>query len=273
MLRRGRYSTDAVVLGSYDYGESDLILVFFTRTYGKLRGIAKGARRSRRRFVGKLDPGTWIRLGFHQGDRGDLVRVEDASLVRNLPALSNDIERLSEAHYLIELTGELTREGQEIPGVFDLLSAFLAMLDSAASGSAGGAAEASGAVSPAEFLRFFEIRLLTLVGYRPHIDGCVVCGAAFEGGPGEPAFSNDLGGAVCGWCRGKVAGRLVPVSAGTLRLLVTAARYSPEKLVRLKPAPAFSSESERMLEGFIRHQIGKELKTRVFMARMRASFA
>src|SRR3990170_904561 len=79
-MRKGHYSTEAIILNSFDYGESDRILAFYTKEFGKLRGIAKGARRSKRRFVGNICPPSYVNLLFSRGN-GELAIVEEASLL------------------------------------------------------------------------------------------------------------------------------------------------------------------------------------------------
>lgn len=250
-MKRGSYKDRAVVLNSVDYGESDRILTFYTLGRGKMSGIAKGARRSRKRFVGNLDPCSHINIGFFVNGTSDLARVEDASLIDAFSGFKTDIERYSEACYLLELASEMTREGQALPAVYHELVTFLKMLEE---GPGPGC------------LRFFEIRLLSLTGVLPHLGGCVVCRKAHEGE--RLFFSSDKGGTVCRGCSAGISG-LIPVSPGTAGLLSMAARLEDGKLSRLRPGPAFLDESERVLSDFIRFQLGKELKTRRFMAKLR----
>ncbi len=253
-MKKGLYKDSAVILNSLDYSESDRILTFYTLGRGKITGIAKGARRSRKRFVGNIEPASLVDLVFFHNDRTEMVRVEDARLVDAYPALKSDIVRLSGACYLLELVAEMTKEGQRIPGVFNLLAGFIKLL------------EAGGGDS---VLRFFEIRLLSMLGYLPHLDGCVVCRGPFAADE-RLYFSSEKGGTVCGKCA-TVAGSVAGVSAGTARLLSMAARFDTGKLARLKPGPEFLEESEEILYDFIKFQIGKELKTKRFMTKLRNS--
>lgn len=250
-MKRGLYKTPAIVLNSFDYGESDRILAFYTHGYGKIKGIAKGARRSRKRFVGKLDPATEIELIFFHNDRSELARVDDARLVNGFAGLKADIDSLSLGCYLLELTNEMTREGQILPAVYSLLADFLKML------------EAGEGDLP---VRFFEIRLLSILGYMPHLDGCVTCRSLDP----EPIkrFSPEKGGIVCKPCSTGLT-NLVAVSPATAALLSMAAKMGIDKLGRLKPAPGFFLESERLLYDFIRYLLGKELKTKRFLEKMK----
>jgi DNA repair protein RecO (recombination protein O) len=266
-MKRGLYKTQAVVLNSFDYGESDSILNFYTEDYGKLGGIAKGARRSRRRFVGNIEPMSHVRLVFFHSERSELVRVEEVALVNGFSELKLDIEALSVGYYLLELVSEMTREGQAIGRVFSLLTSFLGMLNS------GGEREV--------LLRFFEIKLLSVLGYMPHLNGCVVCGGplvADTSGAGL-LFSSEKGGVVCTGCSEYEASAgapygtsaTVPVSLGTVKVLSSAVRFDFDKLARLKPGAAFLTEGERLLDNCIKHQIGKELKTKKFLAKLRSA--
>ena len=254
-MKRGTYRARAVVLNSIDYGESDRILTFYTLEKGKLSGIAKGARRSRKRFVGNLDPLSHINIVYFHNDKSDLVRIEDASLIDAFSILKTDIDRLTDGCYLLELTSELTREGQALPAAYHSLVAFLKLLE------AGAGPEA---------LRFFEVKLLDQSGYLPHLTGCLSCRAAAEGE--RLYFSSAKGGLVCRGCSSGITG-LIPVSPATAALLAMSARLEPEKLGRLKPGPAFLDESERLLYDFIKFQLGKELKTRRFMAKLKSAGA
>src|SRR3972149_10767360 len=102
-MKRGSYRSAAVVLNSLDYGESDRILTFYTLENGKLSGIAKGARRSRKRFVGNLDPLSHIDLMFFHNGSTDFVRVEDARLIDAFAPLKEEIERLPRRRHTLPL--------------------------------------------------------------------------------------------------------------------------------------------------------------------------
>ena len=256
-MKRGSYKTHAVILNFFDYGESDRILAFYTGSYGKLKGIAKGARRSRKRFVGNLEIASHIMLGFFHSEKSDLVRVENVTLVNGFANVRKDIERLSEACYLVELVSEMTREGMIQPAVYSLLLSFLNMLNAGA--------------DPGVTLRFFEIKLLSVLGLMPHLDACVACRRPFGGEDAVAAkvsFSSEKGGIVCGQCaRGSFAN--IPISAGSARFLCAAERLDADKLGRLKPDAAFVREAGAMLDDFIRHQLGKELKTKIFLDKLK----
>ncbi len=260
-MKRGLYDTDALILNSFDYGESDRIITFYTSGFGKLKGIAKGARRSRKRFVGKLDLLTEIKLIFFHSEKSELARIETVELVDLFSRVKSGITSFSGGCCMAELVSEMTREGLPHPAVFGLLRDFLKMLD--------GSNEAE-ALSLA---RYFEIKLLTILGFMPHLTGCVVCRTDIRDGAGV-FFVPDKGGAVCGPCRTADKGAPgLAMSAGTAMFLASAARFDTDKLLRLKPGAACLEESEKILDEFIRHQIGRELKTKKFISKLNAAAA
>ncbi len=255
-MKRGHYETEAIVLGSFDLGESDRLISFCTRDFGRVKGVAKGARRSRRRFVGRLEPASHIRLFFHYSEKSELVRVEDAALVEGFDGLRADLERFAAACYLLELTGAFTRPGLSQPAVFDLLSDFVSLMES------GG--------DTALICRFFEVKLLSLLGYMPGFSGCVSCGAAFTdpaGGRGL-SFSTEKGGLLCSACSASDPATMA-MSRGTAMFMQAVERMNTDKLGRLRPGEFFLNESGPILDRFIKARLGHGLKARNFMDQMR----
>jgi len=91
----GHFTTEAIVLNSIDYGESDRIVTFYTLGFGKVKGIAKGAKNSRKRFVNNLEPFSYIKLLIFQKENRDLSIIEQADIIRRFDKLVFDIERLA----------------------------------------------------------------------------------------------------------------------------------------------------------------------------------
>ena len=257
---RRNIKTDAIILGTLDYGESDRIVTFYSREFGKLSGIAKGARRSKRRFVGNLDPPSHTKLLVFKDDRRELLRIDDGTLVEGFSGIKADIDRFAEACYMIELLRELTPDGLHIDGLFETVLGFLKFLQLSD--------------RPELTLRFFEIKLLTLLGYMPHLSGCVSCdddGGISTNGQ-KIFFSAERGGVLCAPCA-RMPEDALPLASGTAGFLSMASRLSIDKLPRLQPSAVFAREGEKVLSDFIRHRVGRELKTKKFMDKMRvASF-
>ncbi len=150
----------AIILRARAYRDSDKIVTFLTRDFGKLTGIAKGAKNSRRRFANCLDPLTRVRVYFRSKPGAGLVFMESCDLL--LPATPfAEPQKFAYGSYLIELADQLTGEAHAVPEVYDLLDG---ALDALASGAA-----------TAAFLRAFELHLLHRAGYEPHLESCAGC--------------------------------------------------------------------------------------------------
>jgi len=153
-------SSPAIILRSRVYAESDKIVTFFSAEVGKLTGIAKGARNSRRRFANCLDPFTMVRVHFKVRPNASLVFMESCDLLQAPGPLADPV-KLAYGSYLVELVDLLTVEAEPVDGVFELLEEALGELRI---GAATGA-----------FLRSYELRLLHHTGFHPQLDACAQC--------------------------------------------------------------------------------------------------
>lgn len=253
------FKTNAIVIRSLNYGESDKIVTFFTKDYGKLKGIAKGARRSRKRFQNALGLFSHLRLLFFDREGMGLVRVESGDILQSFPKIREDLKKIYFGNYYLELVNEMAGERESNPDAFDLLLSFLLGL------------ETSGAKE--EGLRMFEIRMLSLFGYRPHMIRCGLCKKGWEELREVPLlfFSLGKGTLVCGRCS-KMEEDLVPLSLGTARLIDQISQMDLATLHRLKFTPQALSESRGLLQKFITHQLGKELKSLKALRAISANF-
>jgi DNA repair protein RecO (recombination protein O) len=175
----------AIILRARAYRESDKIVTFLTRDYGKLTGIAMGAKNSRRRFANCLDPMTRVRAYFRSRPTSSMVFLESCDLLS--PALAfAEPGKFAYGSYLVELVDQLTGEGHAVPELYDLLAAGLADLEHEP--------------ATAAFMRAYELHLLQGAGYEPHFETCAVCRHGLAGRPRvflEPAH----GRLVCEICR------------------------------------------------------------------------
>ncbi len=183
----GALKTEAVVLRSLRYGEADRIMHLYTPARGRLSAIAKGVRRARSRFGGRLEPFFRLQIELHEG-RGELLTVTGAQTVEGHSRLRGDARALDAAARACDAVGRLFETGEPHPGVYNLLCRQLALLDEQAGGG-GAAAERAGSLS-------FRLKLLLAAGLAPQLGACANCG--------EPehlvGFSGAAGGVVCGAC-------------------------------------------------------------------------
>ncbi|MBW2058633.1 MAG: DNA repair protein RecO [Deltaproteobacteria bacterium] len=244
-----------IVIRSFDYGESDRIVTFLTREYGKVRGIAKGARRSRRRFANSLDLFCHVRVLFAEKEERPLMRIDQCDVVEFFPTLGQDVARMSYGSYFAELVDAMLEEGEAHRGVFDLLRGFLSILDQSG--------------TKEEMLRIFEVRLLSLVGYRPTLESCVRCGSSIDG-PGRIWFVPARGGVFCERCR-PAGEESFPLALGTARILEKAVETDLSKIERLRFSPLALRESREILPRFVKHHLNRELKSLRFLESIKSA--
>jgi len=242
------YKTDAIVIRSLNYGESDKIITLFTRDFGKIKGIAKGARRSKKRFQNALGLFSHLRLVFFDREGMGLMRVESSDILHSFPKIREDLKKIFYGNYYLELINEMAGERESNLEAFDLLLSFLHTLD--------------GAEPQEEQLRMFEIRMLSIFGYRPNLKRCSLCKRDREDLQESPSvfFSPEKGTLVCGRCS-KALNRLIPLSLGTARLIEKISQTELTKIHRLRFTLQALSESRELLPRFITYQLGKELKS------------
>jgi DNA repair protein RecO (recombination protein O) len=245
MNTRTRHKTEAILLRSLDYGESDRIVMFYTRDYGKLRGIAKGARRSRRRFANALELFCCSEIVFSRKGRDNLALIEESRVYNHFGGIRQDLEKTLMASHLIELTDQFTLEDKKSADLFALLHDFLAQID--------------GADCTEALLRFFEIRLLKCVGYQPVLDRCVACQAPLNGAD-VYQFNARAGGIRCSACH-RTGEMSLSCSTGTLKTLLMGQDVDLSRMSRLLMSEQSVLESRQILLHFIRHLLGKELKS------------
>jgi DNA repair protein RecO (recombination protein O) len=245
ILTRTELRTEAIVLRAIDYGESDRIVTFCTRDFGKVRGIAKGARRSRKRFANALEPFCCSRILFSRKNPESLALIEGCDVLSHFPGIRADLEKTLAASCLIDLTDQFTPEEKKSASSFCLLLDFLRLLEES--------------VLTEAMLRFFEVRLLRISGYSPVLDQCTCCRTPIVK---ERAYRFDAarGGLTCSICApgGREA---IPVSLGTIRTLLLAQEMEIGRLGRLFLSDQSADESRRLLAHFIRHLLGREPKS------------
>jgi DNA repair protein RecO (recombination protein O) len=184
----GTSFTEAVVLRSFPFGEADRVLHLFTASNGRVGAMAKGVRRTKSRFGGRLEPFSHVEVGLHRG-RGELGTITGASLVRSHDRIRSDGYRLQVGLIGLEAMLKLFTEEEENDRAFLALTRFLDALDER---------EPQPGRRPAldPVVLSFQLKLLWLSGFLPHVGSCVECGAE----EGIVAFDAAAGGAVCAAC-------------------------------------------------------------------------
>jgi len=245
------FRVDAVVLRHSDTGETDRSLVLYSRQLGRMRALAKGARKIASRKAGHIEPFTHVRLQLAKG-RGTLLVTQADTVDAYLP-LRDDLELTSHAAYVIELLDRFTYEDETgHPPVFRLLTDTLSRLASH--------------MDPWTVIRYYEIRLLDHLGFRPRLFECANCGREIIAE--DQFFSYHAGGVICPRC-GKGLPNINPISVDALKYLRHFQRSSYEGATRVRPALNVRNEAEKLMQGYFTYLLEKELNTPGFLKKIK----
>jgi len=189
---------EGVIIRHSNFGETDRLLTIFTRELGKVRAIAKGVRKIRSRKAGHVEPFTRTNLQIARGR--DLYILTQAEAVDVYTALREDLVLLVYAAYVIELTDRSTSDDEENRSIYNLLTRTLTRLDRGD--------------DPNLATRYFEIRLLDYIGFRPQLFTCARCDTEIQAE--DQYFSAYQGGVICFKC-GQRNPKVKPVSMQALK--------------------------------------------------------
>lgn len=236
--------TPAIVLTVKDLGEADRLVTFLTPERGRVTGLAKHAKKSKKRFANVLEPLNRVEFFLSARPGGDLEFLQKGELIQAYPSLRRDLRRLGAAAVLAELAGELASPPEAAAPIFAALEDALARLENG--------------VPADSLLASFALHLLKLGGYGFQLTACVACGKE----PSPPLhFSIPRGGVVCGDCRRNAPSPLVALNPGTWKLLRQAQEMPRDKLTRLIFPARQRDQSLAAIRVFLRYHLGRELKS------------
>ena len=227
--------TPAVVLKSRKWGDADRIVTFFTLKYGKVRGVARGARRMKSRFGSALEPFVHCDLDLFEKHGDPLYRISQADIRHAFPALRDSLETISGAARLANLAGAITADGDAVPRVFHtLLEGFRAIGDGS---------------DPSLAAALYELEVLRFAGYLPHLDRCNTC--QLREISEAWFFSPRAGGTVCAACVRHEPAQCPALSPACLAFFRQALRMDLALLPRLKPTAAIRNELREVIELYV----------------------
>ncbi len=244
------YTTDAIVLKRHNFGEADRIVTLYTPEHGKLRAIAKGARRPASRLAGHLELFCLSALQLAHGRELDVVtQAETRDAFR---PVRDDLARTTQAIYALELVDRLTPDRQESRAVFDLLHELLVGL----------CAPTPSALA----LPYFAVHALAALGYRPQLAQCVACRAEIV--PGSNYFSHPLGGVLCPAC-GPAEPTAQTIPLNVLKALRYLQRTPTLAEVRVSVSPEIAGGAEAVLRAYGEYLLEHRLRAGEFLDRLR----
>ncbi|MGA2489545.1 MAG: DNA repair protein RecO [Anaerolineales bacterium] len=245
------FRVEAVVLRHVDWGEADRILTLYTRERGKVRAIAKGARKIRSRKAGHLEPFTRVTLQLAKG-RDLLIITQVDTLDAYLP-LGENLVKTGYASYVIELLDRFTYEDEsENQAIYHLLAETLSRI----------AAEADSWLA----IRYYEVRLLDLLGFRPHLFECASCGEKIQAV--DQFFSPVAGGVVCPKCGARMPG-VWSVPVGALKVFRHLQRSSYPEARRARPTPEVRNELETLIQKYLTYLLERGLNSPGFIKQIK----
>ena len=240
------YKEQGVVLRSAKLGEADKIVTIMTQGSGKVRGVAKGIRKTTSRFGARLEPFTHVSLMLYRG-RGQLDTITQAEIIAPYMTIRSDLALFAAGETMLEAVDKVAEEQERNVRLVVLLLAGLRALEARPA-------------DPSAVAESFMLKLLSLSGFHPSLTACAVCGAR------DPQlFSAGLGGAVCATCAER---GVVPVSREVLGYLAQLAVADlTEAGAAVQPEQRVRADARGLLYGFAEYHLERRMKSLPMLAR------
>lgn len=245
------FRVEAVVLKHYDQGEADRMLTVYSRQRGKLRALAKGVRKVHSRKAGHVEPFTHVSLQLATGRHWYVLSQAEA--IDTYPRLRQELEQVGNASYVVEMLDRFSYEEEESnSAIFQLLTDTLKRLD--------------GGQDAFVTVRYYEMQLLDLLGFRPELHKCVVSKREIQ--PQDQYFSAALGGIVSPEAAKGLAG-VIPSSIETLRYMRHFQRSSYTEAQRAQVPAKIQGEMETLMQHYITYLLERGMNSPAFLRRIR----
>jgi len=240
--------SEAIVLRSYPLREADLLVTFFTRLEGKVRGVARAAKKSKKRFGGALEPLTYVRVYYEDRERQELARIDSCEVLDSPLATEVDYPRAVALGHISEVLNELLPDREQSDAAFRLAVSVLEQLR-------------AGAVWMP--LTYFDLWMTRLMGYLPELRACIVCGGTLNG---SRAFFHALAdGLMCTRDKRLASSEISPQS----RDLAAEMFRAPVETFASEPWPhERGSDLRRFLVQTIERHIEKKLVTAAMLEKL-----
>jgi DNA repair protein RecO (recombination protein O) len=241
--------TEGIILRVSDYNESDKLITFFSFELGKVTGIAKGAKRSKKRFSNKLELFSHLQIMYNHGRQSNLLFLSEAELLNSFLSLRQHYSRYVVGTQLCELVLRFTRDQDHDPQIFHLLLwAFEAL---------------NRGKTPLRISVLFQLKLLTISGYQPEFEKCAICDATIQPHKKYTMYSNS-GSAICEKCCGMkeiMKENTLFLSVQTLNFLKKAQHFELQKLDRLQLPNRATEEALLFLYQYTRYLLQHDINS------------
>ncbi len=240
--------TEAILLRRQNLRETSLILTFYTRDFGKVKGIVRGVRGPRQQYAGgNLEIFAHDEIVFYETKKNGVSTISQCDLLEFFNPIRKSLPRLAYAAYIVELLDSVTPLSDPNPEIFELLLNSLKLLATESSARRIG--------------RIFEIKLLAMLGLMPSLKTCANCSGAVDA---EAHFSVRHGGMICKKCF-NIDREARPILPGTMKFIEHIRGLPFEKVERVKVAERVGKELEDILRKFLDYHIERKLKTVEFL--------
>jgi DNA repair protein RecO (recombination protein O) len=234
--------TEAIVLKRYDLRETSLLVTFFTLDFGKVSGELKGIRTDPRKFASQVEVFSHNEIIFYQKRNSSVHLVSQCDLKNGFMLIKQNMPAITAASVIVELLDGIMPQEDKNEEVFRLAVSALSEL------TAGNAEKIT---------TVFKIKLLSLSGFKPHLDSCVSCGSSVAA---MPKFSLNLGGLLCPKCNSKdLSAR--SIFKGTVATILHIERNDLKSNLSLGMNPQIKKELELVLNSFLNFHLGRDLKS------------
>jgi DNA repair protein RecO (recombination protein O) len=245
------YKTQAIVLKSMNLSESDRLVTFLTEDHGKVKCVAKGARKAKNCFWGSLEPMTQIHLIYFGKENQSLYRLNQSDIIESFQSIREDFAKLYTGIYFIELIDSMILEGHSDKQIYKLLQQTLAAMKQQSDLDS--------------LIRLFEIRLLTLSGYKPQVDHCVICKTILKNGIFKFSFIQN--GIICRNCSNRVPTD-IQFTTGTRNYIKKLMEVEIKSCGRIKIPKHQAGEVEKVTHKLVLSHLGRETKSYPFIKTM-----
>jgi DNA repair protein RecO (recombination protein O) len=233
--------SESIVLNSLKLGESDRLVTFYSKKLGKIKAVAKGARKLKNKFGSSLEPFTYGRLVIYDKNSRFLYRLHQSDTIESFQILRSDYEKILESARFSICIDSLSPEGDPSVSVFNLFLNYLGRLKSER--------------NTAGIIPLYQVKLLGYCGYAFCLERCVKC----KGELSEVRMAPILGGMVCSGCFRSDPGNSFPVTPAAWAVLKQISKMNDDLLARIRPTSDVSGEIARLIDIFIFHLLGKKL--------------
>ena len=241
-------TTEGIVLKSFDFRETSRIATFFTRDYGKVKGVLKGIRKDPRKFASSVDRFSLNTIVYYQYRNSDIHLISHCDMKDYFYGLRQDLKRMTAASYVSELIDAVMPVEQQNTEIYDLMNVVLRDLQHAEDIS--------------KVVHLFQIKILSLSGFKPHLESCVRCAHKIND---ATRFNLRLGGLVCSRCQ-EIPGEAMAISKGAVASILHVQQTPWDMALRLGLSTPIKKELKYVLNHFLVFHLERHLRSTRFLS-------